>query len=184
MEAGVACGHSASGRQTVAYAPASPLTYNPNTKTDSAYLGRPRAGPHFCQAVFVGKSVKVYKSYVQQVQLLADRGMDKQALVTTHCFRCSCDMTAAMKYRDTVREIAFDQYGYVATRDAVEAGVPAGEPPKLAARGALENIAYGLYRVPDVPPTCFDQFAEALLRVGKGHISMVGLCWHCLVLAM
>ena len=77
-------------------------------------------------------------------------------------------MNADVKYRDLVREIALDQYGYVTTRDAVEAGVPAGELPKLAARGGLDNIAYGLYRVPDVPPTRFDQFAEALLRVGKG----------------
>lgn len=39
--------------------------------------------------------------------------------------------------------------------------------PKLAARGGLENVAYGLYRVPDVPPTAYDQFAEAILRVGN-----------------
>lgn len=77
-------------------------------------------------------------------------------------------MVAATKYRDVVREIALDQYGYVTTRDAAEAGVPAGELPKLAARGGLENIAYGLYRIPDVRPTEFDQFAEALLRVGEG----------------
>lgn len=77
-------------------------------------------------------------------------------------------MAAASKYRDIVREIALDQYGYVTTRDAAEAGVPAGELPKLAARGGLENVAYGLYRVPDVRPTEFDQFAEALLRVGAG----------------
>ena len=77
-------------------------------------------------------------------------------------------MAAEAKYRDTVREIALDHYGYVATRDAVEAGVPAVELPKLAARGGLENVAYGLYRVPDVPPTRYDQFAEALLRAGEG----------------
>ncbi|ASR37956.1 hypothetical protein BAY61_26415 [Prauserella marina] len=77
-------------------------------------------------------------------------------------------MAAGIKYRDIVRDIAFDQYGYVTTRDAAEAGVPTGELPKLAGRGGLENVAYGLYRVPDVPPTRFDQFAEALLRVGEG----------------
>lgn len=67
-----------------------------------------------------------------------------------------------------MREIALDHYGYVTTKDAAEAGVPAGELPKLAARGGLENVAYGLYRVPDIPPTAYDQFAEALLRAGKG----------------
>lgn len=77
-------------------------------------------------------------------------------------------MAAAVKYREIVREIALNHYGYVTTREAAEAGVPAVELPKLAARGGLENIAYGLYRVPDIPPTAYDQFAEALLRAGDG----------------
>ena len=42
-----------------------------------------------------------------------------------------------MNYRQTVREIALDQYGYVTTRDAADAGVPVVELRKLAARGAL-----------------------------------------------
>lgn len=77
-------------------------------------------------------------------------------------------MTAALTYRDIVREIALDNYGFVTTNAAADAGVPAVEMPKLAARGGLEHIAYGLYRVRDVPPTAFDQFAEALLRAGHG----------------
>jgi predicted transcriptional regulator of viral defense system len=77
-------------------------------------------------------------------------------------------MAVEGKYRDVVRALALDNYGYVTTKDAVEAGVPSVELPKLAARGGLENIAYGLYRVPDVPPTRYDQFAEALLRAGEG----------------
>lgn len=70
------------------------------------------------------------------------------------------------KYRDLIREIALDQYGYVSTRDALEIGVPPGELPKLAARGGLENVAYGLYRMAGMPVTKYDQYAEALLRVG------------------
>lgn len=77
-------------------------------------------------------------------------------------------MASEVKYREIVREIAIDQYGYVTTKQAAEAGVPAVELPKLAARGGLKNVAYGLYRVPDVPATAFDQFAEALLRAGEG----------------
>lgn len=77
-------------------------------------------------------------------------------------------MVRAATYRDKVREIALDHYGYVSTRQAVDAGVPAVELPKLAARGGLQNVAYGLYRVPDVPLTRYDQFAEALLRAGDG----------------
>ena len=77
-------------------------------------------------------------------------------------------MPVEVKYREIVREIALDHYGYVTTKEAAEAGVPAVELPKLAARGGLENVAYGLYRVPDIPPTAYDQFAEALLRAGEG----------------
>lgn len=77
-------------------------------------------------------------------------------------------MAKVAKYREVVREIAFDHYGFVTTKEAAEAGVPAIELPKLAARGGLENVAYGLYRVADVPPTKYDQFAEALLRAGEG----------------
>lgn len=73
-----------------------------------------------------------------------------------------------MNYRQTVREIALDQYGYVTTTDAADAGVPAVELRKLASRGALINVAYGLYRLADARPTEYDQFAEALLRVGDG----------------
>lgn len=71
-------------------------------------------------------------------------------------------------YRDLVREIAYDNYGYVTTTGAVEAGVPAVELPKLAARGGLDHVGYGLYRVTDIPPTDNDQFAEATLRAGEG----------------
>lgn len=77
-------------------------------------------------------------------------------------------MAAEVKYREIVREIALDHYGYVTTKEAAAAGVPTVELPKLAARGGLVNVAYGLYRVPDIPPTAYDQFAEALLRAGEG----------------
>lgn len=73
-----------------------------------------------------------------------------------------------MNYRQIVREIALDQYGYVTTRDAAEAGVPTVELRKLTTRGALINVAYGLYRLADARPTEYEQFAEALLRVGDG----------------
>lgn len=77
-------------------------------------------------------------------------------------------MPSDSTYRHKVREIALDNHGYVTTRQAKEVGVPAGELPKLAARGGLESIAYGLYRVADLPPTPFSQEAEALRRVGEG----------------
>ncbi|MGY5765310.1 type IV toxin-antitoxin system AbiEi family antitoxin domain-containing protein [Brachybacterium sp. DNPG3] len=77
-------------------------------------------------------------------------------------------MPSYVGYRRRVREIALDHYGYITTREAAEAGIPPGELPKLAARGGLRNVAYGLYRVEDMQPSPYDQFAEALLRAGDG----------------
>jgi len=88
------------------------------------------------------------------------------ALAKYYRFRYSFVMATGTKYRQIVRELALDHYGYVTTKQAAEAGVPPVELPKLAARGGLESVAYGLYRVSDIPPTPRDQFAEALLRVG------------------
>lgn len=77
-------------------------------------------------------------------------------------------MRSRATYRKIVREIASDQYGYVTTKQAAAAGVPPAELPKLAARGGLENVAYGIYRLTDAPASAFDQYAEALLRAGEG----------------
>lgn len=70
-------------------------------------------------------------------------------------------------YRDTLRDIAYDNHGYVTTQDAEDVGVPAVELRKLAARGSLRNVGYGVYRMTDIPATAEDQFAEATLRVGE-----------------
>ncbi|HSV40327.1 MAG TPA: hypothetical protein VLI04_16315 [Nocardioidaceae bacterium] len=77
-------------------------------------------------------------------------------------------MAGEVKYRDLVRDIALGEYGFITTTAAVAVGVPAVELRKLAARGALVSVAYGIYRVADAPGSPFDQFAEALLRVGEG----------------
>lgn len=71
-----------------------------------------------------------------------------------------------MSYRNVLREIAHDNHGYVTTAGAGGVGVPAVELAKLAARGGLEHVGYGLYRMTDIPPTDDDQFAEATLRAG------------------
>lgn len=73
-----------------------------------------------------------------------------------------------MTIRAQVRDFAQDQYGYITTRDAAGLGVPAVELRKLTARGGLDRIGHGLYRMTDVRPTDLDQYAEAVLRVGPG----------------
>jgi predicted transcriptional regulator of viral defense system len=76
-------------------------------------------------------------------------------------------MGLANTYRRRVRERALDQYGYITSEDAADLGVPPVELRKLAARGGLEHVAYGLYRFEDVRPTRQDEFMEAVLRVGR-----------------
>jgi predicted transcriptional regulator of viral defense system len=76
-------------------------------------------------------------------------------------------MELADTYRRRLRERALDQYGYVTTGDATDLGVPPVELRKLAGRGGLRHLAYGLYRFDDIPATGRDQYMEAVLRVGR-----------------
>ena len=69
--------------------------------------------------------------------------------------------------RDLLREIAYDNRGFVSVPAAAEIGVPNIELAKLAARGHLEHVAYGLYRMPEIPRSPDDQFTEAILRTGE-----------------
>jgi predicted transcriptional regulator of viral defense system len=75
-------------------------------------------------------------------------------------------MALADTYRRRLRDRALDQYGYVTTRDAAAVGVPAVELRKIAQRGGVDHVAYGLYRFDDVPRSGRDQYMEAVLRVG------------------
>ena len=88
-------------------------------------------------------------------------------------------MVLADTYRRRLRHLAVDQYGYVTTRHAEDLGVPAVELRKLAHRGGVDHVAYGLYRFEDVSRTERDQFMEAVLRVGPGayltHDSVLAL---------
>ncbi|GAA5015335.1 type IV toxin-antitoxin system AbiEi family antitoxin domain-containing protein [Actinopolymorpha pittospori] len=69
-------------------------------------------------------------------------------------------------YREVLHEIALGEYGLVSTRDAADEGIPIVELRKLAARGALERVGYGVYRDPTVPPSDLDQYALAVRLVG------------------
>ncbi|MGO9963557.1 MAG: type IV toxin-antitoxin system AbiEi family antitoxin domain-containing protein [Acidimicrobiales bacterium] len=71
-------------------------------------------------------------------------------------------------YRRRLYERAINQHGFVTTKDAEEADVPAVELRKIANRGGLEHVAYGVYRFPEIPRDGRDQFMEAVLRAGPG----------------
>ena len=75
-------------------------------------------------------------------------------------------MTLTLTNRRRLYALALDQYGYVTTTDAEAMGVPPVELRKLAQRGGLHNVGYGLYRFDDVPASGRDQYMEAVLRVG------------------
>jgi predicted transcriptional regulator of viral defense system len=75
-------------------------------------------------------------------------------------------MALADTYRRRLYNRALDRYGYVTTHDAESVGVPPVELRKIAARGGLEHVAYGVYRFDDIPRTARDQYMEAVLRVG------------------
>ena len=67
---------------------------------------------------------------------------------------------------EKLREVALDQYGYVTTAQAEEAGVTRHSLAALVKRNRLERIAHGLYRVSQVPETRYDAFMGAVLWTG------------------
>lgn len=69
-------------------------------------------------------------------------------------------------YRSLLRELAFEQHGFVTTADAAAHGVPAVELRKLAQRGALERVGLGVYRMTEIPYGDLDRYAEAVHLVG------------------
>ena len=71
-----------------------------------------------------------------------------------------------MTYRHDLWEIAAEHHGIVTTRQATDAGVPAAEVRKLAARGALERVGHGVYRHAGIPVDRWTELAAALAAVG------------------
>ena len=80
-------------------------------------------------------------------------------------------MNEVVTYLERLREIALDQHGFVTTAQAVVEGIPKTELPKLAARGRIERVAHGVYRVPQVPATAHDNWALAVLWTGAAEAS-------------
>lgn len=77
-----------------------------------------------------------------------------------------------MNVRDRVLERAVEQHGYVTTRDARDLGVDPTQLRLMAARGRLERIGRGVYRVPVLPRTEHDELAEAVAwTLGRGVVS-------------
>jgi len=73
-----------------------------------------------------------------------------------------------MGYRQDLWEIAASRNGVVTVAEAEDAGVPAVEVRKLAARGALRAYGQGVYTHRDVPTTRFTEPTIAVALAGEG----------------
>lgn len=72
-----------------------------------------------------------------------------------------------MSYRRDLWEVAAAHHGVVTVAAAEDAGVPAVEVRKLAARGALRGYGQGVYVHRDVPPSRFTEPATAVALAGE-----------------
>ncbi|MGH3428534.1 MAG: type IV toxin-antitoxin system AbiEi family antitoxin domain-containing protein [Mycobacteriales bacterium] len=73
---------------------------------------------------------------------------------------------------DLVVERAAEQHGYVTTRVARDLGIDPTQLRLLAARGRLERVGRGVYRVQVLPRGEHDDLAEAVAwTLGRGIIS-------------
>lgn len=73
-----------------------------------------------------------------------------------------------MGYRHDLWEIAASNHGVVTVAEAEDAGVPAVEVRKLAARGVLRSYGHGVYTHRDVPTTRLTEPAVAVALAGPG----------------
>ncbi|MGO3152057.1 MAG: type IV toxin-antitoxin system AbiEi family antitoxin domain-containing protein [Galactobacter sp.] len=73
-----------------------------------------------------------------------------------------------MGYRVDLWELAGNRNGVVTVAEAEDAGVPAVEVRKLAARGALRGYGQGVYTHRDVPATRFTEPMVAVALAGEG----------------
>lgn len=73
-----------------------------------------------------------------------------------------------MGYRRDLWEIAAGRNGVVTIAEADDAGVPAVEVRKLAARGALRRHGQGVYTHRDVAPTALTEPTIAVALAGDG----------------
>jgi predicted transcriptional regulator of viral defense system len=75
-------------------------------------------------------------------------------------------MAAVLTGLDRLREVAFDQHGFVTTEQALAADVSNASLGMMVRRGRLERAGHGLYRVPQVPVSQYDEFHRAVLWAG------------------
>lgn len=73
-----------------------------------------------------------------------------------------------MSYRKDLWELAASANGVVTVSEGEDAGVPAVEMRKIAARGGLRSYGQGVYTHRDVPTTSFTESTVAVALAGEG----------------
>jgi hypothetical protein len=74
---------------------------------------------------------------------------------------------ATMTNYDIIYEYAADNYGLITSSKAKALGIPNVELVKLAHRGRLQRLGYGVYRIEHYIPTVNDKYAEAVTLIGN-----------------
>ena len=64
---------------------------------------------------------------------------------------------------DKVLDLAADQFGYVTTAQVRARGVASDTLRKMAERGTLERVSWGVYRLPTFPSSPYAEYMEASL---------------------
>jgi len=67
-----------------------------------------------------------------------------------------------------IYEYAVDNYGLITSSQARAIGIPTIELVKLAHRGRLLRLGYGIYKIAQYVPTPLDKYAEAVAFAGEG----------------
>ncbi len=74
--------------------------------------------------------------------------------------------------RERLLEEAFERHGFVTRADALRAGHSPNALRMLLARGALQKVAHGVYRMPVVPASEYDNLHLAVLWTGVENAAL------------
>jgi predicted transcriptional regulator of viral defense system len=86
-------------------------------------------------------------------------------------FAVSCTRMPGRVYTELL-ELAQDQHGYLRADDVRHAGFDPKRLVDYERRGVAERVAYGVYRMRDVPPDELDEYMRAALwPMGTGALS-------------
>jgi len=90
----------------------------------------------------------------------------------------------AGKAAATIYQIAVDQMGYFTAAQARAAGVKPVTVVRMAGRGTVERLSWGVYRFPNFPASPYAQFMAASLWPEARRIGIRGVISHASALSI